>query len=172
MKSFGFILWTLCLSEASFNCLRAGRLELFEQRSCEDGELQAKPCSTTSDLEEAKLPWKRPSEWRLAMTLSEIKQIKLLEQACEKASNGNELTCLIIHEFKSCSLWLHIRAACCDYLRHASFLQPLAAYQQIFILCFEIQKGSSSEISCDNLADNYSILEDIQKALGLESSVY
>ena len=31
-------------------------------------------------------------------TLSEIKQIKLLEQACEKASNGNELTCLIIHD--------------------------------------------------------------------------
>ena len=37
------------------------RSELFEQRSCEDGELQAKPCSTTSELEEAKLPWKRPA---------------------------------------------------------------------------------------------------------------
>ena len=68
-----------CLSEASLN--------LFENRRFEYGEL-ARPRAN----------WSKPA------TLSEIKQIKLLE-----ASNGNELTCLIIHDiFK--------------------ILQPLAAY--------------------------------------------
>ena len=54
---------------------------LFEQLCCEDGDPKDRPRAN----------WSKPA------TLSEIKQIKLLEQACEKASKPEWRAYLLNH---------------------------------------------------------------------------